>query len=281
METVVVLCRAETSLNVGAVCRVMANTDLDCLRIVGDKNIYNETQVLTLALHSKNIWERAEFFPATIEGLKAATSDCHCVFATTRRIGIKRKHQGLTPEDFAKLASRASNEKIAIVFGNERTGLTDEEVEVCSHSINIPASEKYGSYNLSHAVLIIAYTLFTAKRHLNDISDDTFSNTDKRSINAIQKSEKVPPLLKWKDKSMESRSLMTFAENCEVASEVVSKLKEMGLYKKGGDRDCELFLSQMLCNAKMSKEEGDFFKNIFTKLYYETKKATLQHHFML
>ena len=276
METVVVLCRAETSLNVGAVCRVMANTDLDCLRIVGDKNIYNETQVLTLALHSKNIWERAEFFPATIEGLKAATSDCHCVFATTRRIGIKRKHQGLTPEDFAKLASRASNEKIAIVFGNERTGLTDEEVTVCSHSINIPASKKYGSYNLSHAVLIVSYALFTANRCLPDIHNDASSNacTDESSITGIHKHENSP-LLKWKDKNMKSRSLMTFAENCEVASEVVSKLKEMGLYKKGGDRDCELFLSQMLSRAKMSKAEGDFFKNIFTKLYYETKKATL------
>ena len=42
MEVIVVLCRPETSLNVGAVCRVMANTDLSTLRIVGDKNIYNE-----------------------------------------------------------------------------------------------------------------------------------------------------------------------------------------------------------------------------------------------
>lgn len=273
MKTVIVLCRPQSSLNVGAVCRVMANTDLDCLRIVGDKNTYNESEVLTVALHARKIWDEAQFFPATIEGLKAATLDCHSVFATTRRVGVKRKHQGITPEEFARLVmceKRVGNdEKIAIVFGNERTGLTDEQILVCSSSINIPSSEKYGSYNLSHAVLIVAYTLFNVQKNLDESGVDDLVVDD-----GVMQRKSIIPLLKWKDRSAEGRNLMTFAENCEIAREIVLKLKEMGLYKKGGEKDCELFISQLLARAKVSKEEGEFFNNIFTKLCYETKKPS-------
>ncbi len=258
MEVIIVLCRPETSLNVGAVCRVMANTDLGVLRIVGDKNIYNETEVLTLALHACYIWDSAQFFPATIDGLKEATNDCNAVFATTRRVGIKRKHQGLFVDEAVQLSKKEGFEKIAIVFGNERTGLTDEEVSVCSHSINIQSSESYPSYNLSHAVLIIAYSLFIEKEKASSIKRET-----------------VSPLLKWKDNNEEKREMITFNASCEIANNIVCKLEEMGLYKKGGGKDCKVFLSQMISRAKLTEEEADFFQNIFNKLSYQVKKNDL------
>ncbi|MGP1438639.1 MAG: RNA methyltransferase [Treponema sp.] len=258
MEVIVVLARPETSLNVGAICRVMANTDLSVLRIVGDRNIYNETEVLTLALHARYLWDNAQFFPATIEGLKQATSDCNAVFATTRREGIKRKHQGLLVSEFLQFSKKESFKKIAIVFGNERTGLTDEEVSVCSHSIHIQSSENYPSYNLSHAVLIIAYSLFV----------------EKEKISSIEK-EKITPLLKWKNNNEEKREIITFNKSSEIAKDIVLKLEEMGLYRKGGDKDCEIFLSQMISRAKLTEEEAEFFQNIFHKLSYQTKKPTI------
>lgn len=258
MEVIIVLSRPETSLNVGAVCRVMANTDLSVLRIVGDKNTYNETEVLTLALHARYIWDEAQFFPATIEGLKEATSDCNAVFATTRRVGVKRKHQGFSVDEFIHFSQKEDFKKIAIVFGNERTGLTDEEVEVCSHSINISSSENYPSYNLSHAVLIIAYSLFV----------------EKEKVSLVTK-EKIIPLLKWKNNNEEKRDMITFNTSCEIASDIISRLKEMGLYKKGGGKDCEIFLSQMITRAKLTEEEAEFFHNIFSKLFYQVKKNDL------
>ena len=251
METIIVLSRAETSLNVGAVCRVMANTDIETLRIVGDKNIYNEREVLTLALHARNIWDKAQFFPPTIKGLKDATKDCNAVFATTRRVGAKRKHQGFFPNSFIQFANKEKFEKIAIVFGNERTGLTDEEIKTCSHSINIPSSEKYPSYNLSHAVLIIAYSLFTNSIDQKHILED--DNT---------------PLLKWQSREKENRKMITFSKACKIAEDIATQLNKMGLYKKGGKEDCISFLSNMMIKAKLKEEEGDFFKNIFNKLYY-------------
>jgi len=255
MEVIVVLCRPETSLNVGAVCRVMANTDLSTLRIVGDKNIYNENEVLTLALHARYIWDEAQFFPPTIEGLKKATSDSNIIFATTRRIGVKRKHQGFSVDEAVRFSKKEGFNKIAIVFGNERTGLTDEEVAVCSHSINIKSSENYPSYNLSHAVLIIAYSFFV-----------------KKEKTSTQTKEKIIPLLKWKNNNEEKREMITFNTSCEIANDIVARLEEMGLYKKGGEKDCKTFLSQMIIRAKLTEEEADFFQNIFNKLSYQAKK---------
>ena len=255
MEIVIVLCRAETSLNVGAVCRVMANTDLSVLRIVGDRNTYNEAEVLTLALHARYIWDKAQFFLPTIEGLKEATSDCNCVFATTRRVGVKRKHQGFSVDEAVKFSKKEGFNKIAIVFGNERTGLTDEEVAVCSHSINISSSESYPSYNLSHAVLIVAYSFFME---------------NERTSSSVK--EKITPLLKWKNSSEEKREMITFNAASEIASDIVSKLEEMGLYRKGGDKDCKTFLSQMILRAKLTEEEAEFFQNIFNKLSHQSKK---------
>ena len=255
MEVIVVLCRPETSLNVGAVCRVMANTDLSTLRIVGDKNIYNENEVLTLALHARYIWDEAQFFSPTIEGLKKATSDSNIIFATTRRIGVKRKHQGFSVDEAVRFSKKEGFNKIAIVFGNERTGLTDEEVAVCSHSINIKSSENYPSYNLSHAVLIIAYSFFV-----------------KKEKTSTQTKEKIIPLLKWKNNNEEKREMITFNTSCEIANDIVARLEEMGLYKKGGEKDCKTFLSQMIIRAKLTEEEADFFQNIFNKLSYQAKK---------
>lgn len=255
MEIIVILCRAETSLNVGAVCRVMANTDLSVLRIVGNKNTYNETEVLTLALHARYIWDEAKFFPPTLEGLKNATSDCNAVFATTRRVGVKRKNQGLSVSEFVHLSKKENFKKIAIVFGNERTGLTDEEVSVCSHAINISSSKNYPSYNLSHAVLIIAYSLFMEKEKTQSTKD-----------------EKIIPLLKWKNNNEEKREIITFNTSCEIASNITSKLEEMGLYRKGGKKDCNIFLSQMMIRAKLTEEEAEFFQDIFNKLSHQVKK---------
>jgi len=254
MQKVIVLCRPETSLNVGAVCRVMANTDCKELRIVGDKNIYNDKEVRTLALHASNIWEATKFFPPTIQGLRLATKDCNAVFATTRRVGAKRKHSGLLPNQFIKYIKNENFQKIAIVFGNERTGLEDKELEVCSHAINIPSSPSYPSYNLSHAVLIICYLLFTVNQ------------------NIIDKEELLTPLLKWQSKDIAKRERLSFYEASELALEVCTKLKAMGLYRKGGSKDCSLFLSQMISRAKLTKEEGEYFVNIFQKAYHETKK---------
>ena len=68
----IILDRPEESRNVGAVCRAMANNGISHLRIVGQKEDYDNERVRILAIHAVSLWEKAEFFSSITE----ATSDC-------------------------------------------------------------------------------------------------------------------------------------------------------------------------------------------------------------
>lgn len=236
MEKVVILVRPESSLNIGAVCRVMANTGLYDLRIVGEKKAYNEEEIIRLAIHAKNIWENAKFFPPNIDGLKGACADCNILAGTTRRIGAKRKTQGISPESFSEVLKTSKIERAAILFGNERTGLTAEELEICSLAVNIPADGNFPSYNLSHAVLIIAYTLFTSGLN-NEITCDT-----------AQKA--------------------SFKEAERISVNINKYLKNLGMFRVGGFHDNEIFFTEIITRAGMTKTEAARFENIFKKIFF-------------
>ena len=155
----IILAHPEESRNIGSACRAMANCGIECLRIVGCHSDYDDERVKILAIHAAEIWERAEFF----SDIKSATADCILSAATTRRRGKKRKGKLFLPEEFCEFAKNSSDGKIAIVFGNERAGLSDEEVASCTVGVTIPSSENFPSLNLSHAVQIICYELFRAQ----------------------------------------------------------------------------------------------------------------------
>jgi TrmH family RNA methyltransferase len=71
-----------------------------------------------------------------------------------------------TPRELApELLALAAQGQVALVFGREDKGLTNEEIACCTHLIRIPVDPGYESINLSQAVLICAYELFSATGH--------------------------------------------------------------------------------------------------------------------
>lgn len=161
------------------------------LRITGEREQYSDEQVRTLAVHAADVWDSAKFFESSPQGLLDAVHDCSLVAGTTRRLGQKRKNWGMTPEQFADIANRNTKGRIALVFGNERTGLTDAELDCCSMAVHIPSNPDFPSLNLSHAVQILTYTLFTRntprttgytpinRERLNRLVDTVGSCTDR------------------------------------------------------------------------------------------------------
>jgi len=134
------------------------------LRIVGSREDYCEDQVCTLSVHAFDVWQNARFYDPSPEGLLEATKDCTLVAGTTRRMGQKRKSWGMTPNQFAGFVHQNGKGRTAVVFGNERTGLTDEELNCCPVAVNIPTNPDFPSLNLSHAVQIITYALYTQEK---------------------------------------------------------------------------------------------------------------------
>ena len=151
----IVLCRPKFSGNIGFVCRAMKAMGMHELAIVGDQAAENPAEVNATAIHAADIYTAAGRF----EELAPAVADCVFVAGTTRRRGKYRKRAILLPEELARMVDGLEG-PIALVFGNEESGLTSDELELCSAAVTIPSDEAFPSLNLSHAVQIMTYVLF-------------------------------------------------------------------------------------------------------------------------
>ncbi len=153
---VVVLVEPETPGNIGFVARVMANFGVTQLRIAGE-DLRNHVEAQRYAVHAVEILENAQVFGT----LEDALQDMSYTWAATARAG--RNHsvtRALVP--LPELPDPFSVEgNLAIVFGRESSGLTNEEVDLCDLAFSIPTSEEYPSMNLSHAVGVTLYQLYS------------------------------------------------------------------------------------------------------------------------
>ncbi|MBQ4440372.1 MAG: RNA methyltransferase [Kiritimatiellae bacterium] len=145
--------------NVGSACRAMANMGLHNL-VLAAPNLQNDWEEgERLAVHATDILKNRRE-TATFE---EAVADCVAVVGTTARSGLYRQHVRTPRESADEILALAAEGPVAIVFGREDKGLTNEEIAQCTHLVRIPVDEGYTSINLSQAVLITAYELFTAK----------------------------------------------------------------------------------------------------------------------
>jgi len=144
--------------NVGSACRAMANMGIRHLRLAAPnlQNSWDEGE--RMAVHATDILSSREEF-ATFE---EAVADCVAVVGTTARGGLYRQHVKAPRDCAADILSLAATGPVALVFGREDKGLLNEEVAQCTHLVRIPVDEGYTSINLSQAVLVLCYELFTA-----------------------------------------------------------------------------------------------------------------------
>ncbi len=142
--------------NIGSVCRAMANMGLSDLALVNPKELGDEAR--WMACHAHEILEQRTVFAS----LADAVADCGSVMGTTARDGLYRQH-ALSPREWAPRAlESAQSGKAALVFGREDSGLSNEELALCTHVVRIPSVPAYRSLNLAQAVLIFAYEIYLA-----------------------------------------------------------------------------------------------------------------------
>jgi TrmH family RNA methyltransferase len=153
----IVLVRPIYGGNVGSVSRAMANMGLSDLAIASPRQM-DMQEARMMACHASDVLDgRREF-----DTLDAAVSDCGAVFGTTARGGLYRQHARTAREWAPKALEFASTRKVAFVFGPEDNGMTNEELALCTHIVQIPTTEDFSSINVSQAVLICGYELFLA-----------------------------------------------------------------------------------------------------------------------
>ena len=248
-DVIVVLSRPAEAGNVGAVCRAMKNMGLSRLRLAAPEftEMVPGTTFGTLseagfgyggnlaiiqarAVHAVDVWEKAESF----ETLAAAVKDCALVIGTTRRRGRRRKQVSMIPSETAAFLKDHPG-PAALVFGNERTGLADDELELCNFASHIPADETFPSLNLSHAVQIYAYELFRA---LSGSGGDAVKG-------------------QWVPMDQEASEDLT--------REIMDNLKTLGFYKQIGREEQERFFRDIFSRAALTEREGRYFAGIIAK----------------
>ena len=154
----VVLVRPIYSGNIGAICRAMKNMGISDLALVAPKQALNLDEARTMACHADDVLNRRREFSTVAE----AVADCGLVAGTSAREGLYRSHCR-TPREWApRLLEAAHSSRVALLFGPEDSGLTNEDLAVCTQIIRIPSSPEYLSINLAQAVMICCYELFLA-----------------------------------------------------------------------------------------------------------------------
>lgn len=140
--------------NIGSAARAMKTMGLSRLCLVNPKS-FPDSRAVEMAAGADDLLAQATVAPSLQEALRG----CQLIIGSSARprgIGLP----GLTPADCARLiCSKADNTEVALLFGREHAGLTNEELLHCHYHVNIPANPEYSSLNLAQAVQIISYEI--------------------------------------------------------------------------------------------------------------------------
>ena len=135
--------------------RALKNTGFERLVVVRRRDPLTP-KARYMAHGASDILERAQH----LHDFSTAVAPMKLVIGATQRIR-DLKTPALLPEEVApKVWDVARHGPVALVFGRESSGLTNEELCRCQMHVTIPSPTRYPSYNLAQAVLIVAYTLF-------------------------------------------------------------------------------------------------------------------------
>ncbi|MFO7706768.1 MAG: RNA methyltransferase [Desulfobacterales bacterium] len=151
----IVLVQPNISENIGAAARAMCNMGLRRLVLV-DPPRCDLTRVCKMATHAAlDVVEQMEIHP----GLPEALKDFGYVVGTTARLGGERQAV-CTPARLAEtLLPIAAENPVAVLFGPEDRGLTNEDLRFCHSVVTIPTAD-FSSLNLAQAVMVVCYELF-------------------------------------------------------------------------------------------------------------------------
>ena len=151
--------------NIGATARAMKTMGLSQLALVQPKQ-FPCAEATARATGADDVLAHAQLF----DSFTASIQDCHLVLGTSAR-QRSIAWPVLTPRVGAEQALTLPHSQIAIVFGRESSGLTNQELDQCHAMIQIPTNQAFSSLNVAAAVQIIAYELRIKSEELQLTTD--------------------------------------------------------------------------------------------------------------
>jgi len=159
----------------------------------------------------------------------------------TRRWGKRRKRAVIDPPELCERLRAYEGLEAALVFGNEISGLSDEELDKCHVAVTIPSSRDFPSLNLSHAVQIVAYEVY-------------------RSYRAAAGKRYYTPV--------------SGARLDSLVDQVTGSLGSIGFFKLVTPEEMWRFFRDIFARAALSKFESERIQAIFNKIAGITRKIS-------
>ena len=229
-----VLVEPKFSGNLGLVARIMKNLGFSELRLVRPRAELNKTAYLR-AVMAGDILDEAEIY----DELFPAVKDCGLVIGTSRRHGVKRKNI-ISAEEMAELVVWAlSANQVAVVFGSEDVGLSNQDLKYCQWVVGIHPGTEYESLSLSHAVAIILWEINSALRR------------PKESVRRLATGEELERMYK----------------------DLEEILVEIGFIERGDPRRMLLSFRAMLNRAGLNPREVKIWRGVFRQIRWRIEQA--------
>jgi TrmH family RNA methyltransferase len=140
--------------NIGAAARAMKTMGLSNLHLVQPK-LYPSAEATARASGADDVLAKAHVH----DNLSEAIADCQYVYGMSARLRHLPVPVVNPREAITHIQTLPENAEVAIIFGREHSGLSNEELDRCQYLINIPANPDYSSLNLAAAVQVLAYEI--------------------------------------------------------------------------------------------------------------------------
>lgn len=150
----VVLVHTSHAGNIGSAARAMKTMGLTRLVLVAPAD-YPSGEAFALSSGAHDVLDQA----VVVDDIETAIADCTLVVGASAR-SRSLPWPLLNPREMAdKVAAHPDGSSIALLFGRERSGLTNEELAKCHYHVNIPSNPQYSSLNVAQAVQVLCYEL--------------------------------------------------------------------------------------------------------------------------
>ncbi|RKG35719.1 RNA methyltransferase [Acinetobacter guerrae] len=250
----IVMVNTTLPANIGSALRAMKTMGLSKLVLVKPKT-YPHPDIDALAAGAQDLIEQIEI----VDTLEQAIQDCHIVFGTSAR-SRTIPWPLLDVRPAAELSMQSVVEKqqeVAIVFGREDRGLTNEELALANYHLTIPVNTDYGVLNVAQAIQVVCYEMRMATLQQLEQNTPTRANTD---INTEQMHVTSNTAMDWDEPLVNHKQMEEFYPHLE------KMLVDIEFLDPQNPRLLPLRLRRLFGRIQLDRMEYHLLRGIFSRV---------------
>lgn len=244
----IVMVNTSLAANIGAAARAMKTMGLSRLVLVAPKN-FPSPEASALAAGAADLLDTVE----VVSSLDTAIADCHLVFGTSAR-SRTMPWPLLDVREATALAhyNAQQGQQIAIVFGREDRGLTNEELSLCHYHLSIPSNPIYGVLNVAAAIQIVSYELRMHALSAHNLMPSTEDDT--------AQSMPIVSQMSWDEPLVDQAAMQQFHVHLE------KMLADIDFLDPNNPRLLPLRLKRLFGRIRLDQTEYNLLRGVFGRV---------------